>query len=205
MKPEPPSYGECVRRVIRAAQAPMPFPDLIHAVARVRPLTSSHPDRTIRSALAETWQIVHTGEGYGYLPYLLKGSVFRIPLASEAIRTGTLVLTDETFCALWPSFHESESVRDERPPRIQLQGGITFKEPITHLRGHWWGWQKSHVLRDWLVRFGAKKGDALILTVRDGEARPYTLRVESHSNRDETRIAERNRAPRGTGLGIKNE
>ena len=194
MKPEPPSYGECVRRVLRAAQAPMPFPELLDAVARIRPLNSSHPDRTIRSALAETWQIVHTGEGYGFLPYLLKGSVFRIPLTSEAIRAGTLVLTEETFCALWPSFHEIESLRDERPARIQLQGGITFKEPVAHLKGYRWGWQKSRVLRDWLHRSGAKKGDALILTVRDGEARRYTLRVESHSDRDETRIAERNRA-----------
>ena len=202
MKPEPPSYAKCVRRVIRAAKAPIPFPELLYAVARIRPLTSSHPDRTIRSALAETWQIIHTGEGYGYLPYLLRGSVFRIPLASEAIRAGTLVLTDEAFCALWPSFHESESLRDHRPPRVQLQEGITFQEPITHLKGHRWGWQKSHVLRDWLHQSGAKKGDALILTVRDGQARRYTLRVESYSARDETHIAERNRALRETAYRL---
>ncbi len=136
MKAKPLSYAECVRRIIRAAHAPVPFEQLLVAVARMRPFTSAHPDRTVRSALAESWQIVHTGEGYGYLPSLLKDNVFRIPLTPETIRSGTLVLTDETMCALWPSFYESGSWRDDRPPHIQLGGGgpsnnrsLTSKSP----------------------------------------------------------------------------
>jgi len=192
-KTEPLSYAECVRRIIRAAKAPMSIQEIIYAVARMRPLSSRHPDQTIRSALTQTDQIVHTGTGYWYLPDLLKDNVFRLPLTPEALRSGTLALTDETMCALWPSFHESASLRDDRPPRIQLERGIMFKELITHLEAYQWGWKKSRVLRDWLRQRRAKKDDALILTVRDGQARRYALCVEPRSQCDEAHIAERNR------------
>lgn len=141
---EPLSYAECVRRVIRAAKTPMPFQAILHAVARLRPITARDPQQTIRNALAQTYQIVHTGEGYGYLPYLLKGGVFRLILTPENLRSGTLILTDEVRCALWPAFFESGSPKDERLPHIQLDGGAIFKEPITMVQEGLWGWKNAN-------------------------------------------------------------
>lgn len=194
-KDAPPlSYAECVRRVIRAAKAPLPFHEIMSGVARLRPIASRHPEQSIRNALAQTRQIVHTGEGYWYLPYLLKGNVFRLPLTSETLRSGTLILTPEGMCALWPSFYESGSLRDKRPPRIELEGGGIFKQPIERIQDVEWGWKNSRDLREWLRARRAKQGYALILTVKNAQARRYTLRIEEWSQRDAECIAERNHA-----------
>ena len=119
-----PSNTDLVYQVFVDARRPLTFQELFDEVNRRRPVTTKNPKATIRGALTQSRLLLNLGDGrFGYLPYLLTGSLLRLPFTEKKPANHPLSFTDEVHFALWPSSTEIEKRRVTRPARLRLPDG----------------------------------------------------------------------------------
>ncbi|HET7037927.1 MAG TPA: hypothetical protein VFI42_19795 [Thermomicrobiaceae bacterium] len=189
------NYTQLVYDLLQDAGTPLTFQEIFDEASRRQPITSKNPKGTIRSVLNANRQLVNTGDRrYGYLPYLVNGSLLRLPLAGEHPATEPLDFSDELRDALWPSFFESATRKKTRPFQATLPHGEWVSLPLTSgHRGHW-GTEMPAPLQHFLTEQHATAGDSLLIRVLDAEEGRGEIRFEPRATRDDKAIAERNGA-----------
>ena len=119
-----PSYAELVHQVMKSAGRSLSFEELFDQVNQRRQVATRDPKATVRNALSQDRQLLSLGDGrYGYLPYLLRGSLLRVPLLEKAPANHPLVFTEEARDALWPTFFAIQKRRNLAPVRLRLPNG----------------------------------------------------------------------------------
>lgn len=79
-----PNYTQLVHEVVRSSDQPLGFEEIVDRVNDRQPITTKNPKNTIRNALNQLRLVMSVGDGcYGYFPYLINGSVFRLPLTEK--------------------------------------------------------------------------------------------------------------------------
>ena len=198
-----PSYADLVFELMRSAEHPLTFQEIFDEVNRRRPLTTRNPKATIRTALGQGKQLVSLGDGrYGFLPHLVRGSLFRQMLTEETLADHPLIYSDELRQALWPSFFEIRKRKSERPARMQLPNGPWVELPLEFFGSSLWGSRMQEDLRRYLVDNQAVAGDSLLIRVLDGEVGRCEGWIEPQADRDKTAVAERNRELADTSYQI---
>ncbi len=188
------SYPDLVYEVFLAARRPLTFHELFDEVHRLRPVTTRDPQTTIRQALAQARQLISPGDGrYGYLPYLLAGSLLRLSLTEQPLTESPLIYTEEARDALWPTFFEIQKRKDMRPVTAELRGAGRISLPLEFLGTGTWGSHLPQGLRRYLRDHRAAAGDCLLIRVLDGEKGRCEAWLEPRSQRDESAIKRRNR------------
>jgi hypothetical protein len=188
-----PSYAELVVKVVREANEPLPFAEIMQRVNSLLPITTKNPKSTIRNAVTQSGLILHTGDGrYGWKYRLINGSVLRLPLSEGDLTQRRIIYCKEVRDALWPAFFESQKYNDRLPVQLQLPNGKTTELTLEFLGVATWGTPGSSEFWDWLGSVNAQPGDDLLFRVSDGEARQYAVVFQPQVERDEAAIAERN-------------
>lgn len=189
-----PSYTDLVYEAFKETRRPLTFAEVFDWVNQRRVITTRDPKATIRSALTQSPQLVNLDDGrYGYLPYLLQGSLLRLPLTEKHPADRRLTYPDEVRQALWPSFQETQKRRVERPVRARLPNGDEIVLALEFFGAGVWGSSLPDGLRRYLLDSRAKAKDSLLLRVVDGEAGVCEIGFEPRSKRDRTAVERRNR------------
>ena len=184
---------ELVLQVLRRAPDPLTLDELLAEVNTISPITSRNPRNSVRNAIYNTELIQATGDGrYGYLPALIEGAAIRHLLSADELRRSRLVLSWETIFALWPAVFEAQKRRDQGPRMLALPDNREVVVELEFLGQGLWGTRGGADLWRWLKGEGAAAGDSLIFHV-GGEGGPHRLELERRAERDEERIAARNR------------
>ncbi len=193
-RPEHPSYTELVYEVLRAADQPLTFQEILDAVERRRPITTRNPKATIRNALGQGKQLVGTGDGrYWYLPHCIRGSVLRMALTEKKPANQPIPLEYEVLQALWPSIIEAGKRRTERPMRVRLPTGDDVPLTLGHTAQARWATPVAEPLRRYLVDQRAAAGDSMLIRVIDAEQGLGEAWFESRLKRPAEAISARNR------------
>jgi tetratricopeptide (TPR) repeat protein len=197
MKSEP-SFSKLVTQAVFDADHPLTLAEIKARVEMIRPVDTRNPKATLRTAINSNQLITSLGgrpARYTWWPRHLTGSSFRQPLADSDLKTGTLVLNEETWAALWPDFHGGAD-RSQGDVTLMLSGGCVLETRVEHLvEGQAvWGLPPTPALADWYRELGAKSEDELIVRVLDVEARRYAVELRRRSDRDEKAVAARNKA-----------
>jgi hypothetical protein len=195
MPQKQPSTVETALQVMREAGTPLTFDELLAAVNAVARITSRDPKATLRSALNNIELIQRIGDGrLVYVPHAATGNVLRVPLSAEDLQQQRLLLTLEARAALWPASYESTQKRQDRGPRtFTLANGETFTAPLSRGEKFEDQVQGGPALGKWLKSLSAAPGDAVLIHILDGVEGRVRLDFEPRSDRDEDRIAGRNR------------
>lgn len=190
-----PSYTDLIYEALRAAKEPLSFDQLLAAVESRRRITSKNPKQTIRNAPSQSAQIVSLDSTmYGYLPYLLSDTYFRLTFASEHPESQPLVYPAELGNALCPGLRDARKRQNDRPVNLLLPGGNTVALSWELMEPYAIGSPLPDALRSLLSDHNASPGDALLIHLVDavtGEAEAIFL---AHGQRDEAMIARRNQA-----------
>jgi tetratricopeptide (TPR) repeat protein len=137
---------------------------------------------------------VNLGDGrFGYLPYLVTGSLLRLPFTEKKPANHPLTFPDEVQFALWPSSMEIEKRRDTRPATLRLPGGEEVSLSLGHLGLGTRGSPMPEALRRYLIDNRAEAGEALLIRIVDGEAGLGEAWFESRLQRDKAAVEARNR------------
>jgi tetratricopeptide (TPR) repeat protein len=189
-----PSYTDLTYEVLRSAQQPLTFQEIFDAVNQRRPVTTRNPKGAIRNAFTQGRQLISLGNGrYGYLPYLVQGSLLRVPLTEKKPANQPLVFPDEVRHALWPSFFETGKRAESRPVRLRLPNGDEVTLSLDLLRvGGVWGSPMPEGLHRLLVERRAAAGDSLLIRVVDAVADRCEGWFEPQRQRDAAAVARRN-------------
>ncbi len=188
-----PSYTELVYEALRSAEHPLAFQEILNEVNRRRPSTTRDPKATIRNALSQGWQLISLGDGrFGYLPYLVNGSLLRLPLTEKKPANHPLSYPTEVLQALWPSFHEIQKRRVIPSVEAHLPNDDVVSMSIQFLGNGVWGSLMTEGLRRYLIRNGAAEGDSLMVRVTDAELCNCEMWFESRWKRDHGAIVSRN-------------
>ena len=191
---EQPSYTDLVYEVLKTTGRPLTVQEILEEVHRRRPITSRDPKGTVRYVLTQGRQLVSLGANrYGYLPYLVNGSLLRLPLTEDKPANRPLSYPNELLFALWPSFDEAEKRRLVPAVRANLRDGPEISLSIQLLARGIWGSPMPEALCLYLIRNGAAAGDSLLIRVIDSEAGDCEMWFESRWRRDENAITSRNR------------
>lgn len=175
-------------RVLREAQEPMTFDELLKAVNAILPIQAKDFKVKLQNILSTKELVQRTKDGrYGYLPKLITGAILRMPLTKKGLSDHSLFLTIEVIEAIYPTWWEREAERN-----LLLPDGTEFT--VQYERSGNQRIQGIENLWAWLSRQGAKHGDDLIAQVVSGGGKVYQLALERRKERDEQRIAERNKA-----------
>ena len=196
MNEKPASYTECVHHILQTAPAPITMDALIQAVGEMRPLTAKNIRSTLHNVINQSPLCTSLGDGrYWWMPHVLKGNRFRLHPSAEELRQGQLIITDEAWLGLWPSFFGPRSRRRDPLVRLELADAPPLEKPVEFLGAATWGFKSCPELAQWYKAQRVRPGDDLILTVIDANAplRRYRLEHQSNRQRDETRIRARNR------------
>jgi hypothetical protein len=188
------SYSELVHQVVRESAEPLPFAEIIRRVDALNPIDTNNPKSTIRNIISQSRLIVNTGDGrYGWKYRVINGSFLRLPLSESDLDNRRIIYSEELRDALWPAFLEIQKRNDRSPIQLQLPDGQVVEWTIDFFAKASWGTQSSPEFWDWLRSVNAQSSDDLIIRVMDGAARRYGVEFQSHSEREESTIAERNR------------
>jgi hypothetical protein len=126
----------------------------------------------------------------------LPGAVLRQPLASESLKKQTLVFESEIIAALWPEPMESGRREPPAPWEGSLADGTAMTIRPEAVEGAGWrtglGLGKESALWGWLKEHAARPDDALLVEILDMDAHRCRLTFEPCTQRDESRIAQRN-------------
>jgi hypothetical protein len=193
-----PSFAQLVTQAVFGADRPLTLTEIKARVEMVRPVDTQNPRATLRTAINSNRLIASLGgrpARYTWWPRHLAGNSFRQPLADSDLETGTLVLNEETWAALWPDFHGGAD-RSQGDVTLVLPGGRVLEARVEHLvyGKAVWGLLPTPALADWYRERGAKPEDELIVRVLDAESHRYALELCRRSDRDEEAIAVRNKA-----------
>jgi len=197
------SVASVVHDVLRSAREPLTVREILERVKQHGPVRTADPLATVRGALSVAPQLVNVGDGrFGYLPWLINGSVLRMPLTVGGRTHHQLVYTDDVRHALFPSFFDSASRKLTRLSRLRLPEGNEIELALEHI-GDWvWGSSVPDMLRRYLAAQGALAGDSLLIRVLDGEAGAYQASIDSRQQRNNLAVEERNRALAVTVEGL---
>jgi tetratricopeptide (TPR) repeat protein len=193
-----PSFAKLVTQVVSGADCPLTLAEIKARVETAHPVDTRNPQATLRTAVNSNRLVASLGgrpARYTWWPRHLAGSSFRQPLADSDLKTGTLVLNEETWAALWPDFRGGAD-RSQGDVALVLAGGHVLETRVEHLvdRQVVWGLPPTPALADWYREQGAEPEDDLIVCVLDTEAHRYALELCRRSDRDEEAMAARNKA-----------
>ncbi len=180
-KPNKSSYAALVRQVVHEAPEPLSVVEILRRVDRKRRVDTRSPENTIRSAIAQCYLIVNTGDRrYGWYPRLLKGSGVRVPLVASDLEQRRIVFDEEVRELIWPSFFVcQEDLEDREPVDLQMPGGTHTLLPLDFFGEALWGTTGSLAFWKWLKACRAVGGDALIIEALDAEARRYSVSFDA--------------------------
>ncbi len=186
------SYARAVCEVLRRADGPLPFADVLAAVAEmpVRPVPK--PTRTVRNALRNSPLVVPVdGDRYAWSLWFLKGATVRHVLSRRELDEGSLRLGPDVCYALFPFLYAPRHAA-ARPCYLYLEQGPLFSQPIRWFDEGAAGIAPSYALGDWFGAMECREGDGLLFEVTDGEEGIYHVFLEPSDDRDEERTAARN-------------
>jgi tetratricopeptide (TPR) repeat protein len=198
---EPPSYTQLVRQAVRSAGRPLTVAEIRVQVERERPIDTKDPAATIRGVLNTDRTIATLGgrpARYTWWPCHLQGCAVRQPLRGSDLLTGTLVVGEEVWQALWPDFDGGAS-RSAGEVTLFPAGGPAVPTRIAHLVGGQaaWGIDREPALAAWFDRLGAAPLDDLIVRVLDVDRRHYGLTLDRRTmwgDAEQVALVERNLA-----------
>lgn len=191
-----PSNPDLVRDVMRDAEGPLTVDEIIARVNARRPITTKNPRATVQSILSQSRQLVNLGDyRHGYLPHLVNRSLLRLPLPDGFAIGEALAYPDEVRDALWPSNFEARKRQNLRPVELGLPNGDVARLTLEALDtfGVWGCPTMPPALSRFLDEQQAVAGDALLITVIDGEAGRAEAAFEPARMRDEEAVDRRNR------------
>ncbi|MDH7490139.1 MAG: hypothetical protein QHH80_11600 [Anaerolineae bacterium] len=186
------SYARAVCEVLRRADAPLPFADVLAAVAEmpVRPVPK--PVRTVRNALRNSPLVVPVDcDRYAWSLWFLKGATVRHVLSQRELDEGSLRLGPDACYALFPFLYAPRHAA-ARPCYLYLEQGPLFSQPILWFDEGAAGIAPSYALSDWFAAMECREGDSLLFEVTDGEEGIYHVFLEPSDSRDMERTAARN-------------
>ena len=126
------------------------------------------------------------------LPYLVNGSLLRLPLTEDRPANRPLRYPNELFFSIWPSFDEAEKRKLVPSVHAHLPDGPEISLSIQLLARGIWGTPMPEGLRPYLIRNGAAAGDSLLIRLIDSGAGHCDMWFESRWRRDENALAARN-------------
>ena len=193
-----PSFAKLVTQAVLGAGRPLTLDEIKARVEMVRPVDTRNPQATLRTAVNNNRLIASLGgrpARYTWWPRHLAGNSFRQPLANSDLEAGTLGLGEETWAALWPSFHGG-SDRGQGDVTLALADGPVLQARVGFLEGGQavWGLLPAPSLAEWYRTQHANRSDALIVRVLDVDAHRYAVELCRQADRDEAAIVARNRA-----------
>ena len=188
------STTDLVLRVLREAHEPLTVEEILSRVQKLAPVHSANPKNTMRKAISQMFLVQPTDDGrFGYLPYLLADNRFRHPIERGALMRQSFHLGPELVTALWPGTFEIAKRRDESPALLHLQGRDSAEAAPIYREVEGWGFEADPEFWSWLEAMDPHTGDELIFTVLDADERRYDVGMARRAERDEARIAERNK------------
>lgn len=192
-KEKGPSTVDLVLQILKKAPGPLTLDELLAEVEGKLPIRSRNPKSTLRNAIYNTQLIQSTGDGrYGYLPTLVKGGNVRHLLSAEELKRSRLILGWEVILALWPAAFETPKRRDRGPQKLELPDGREISTELEFFGQTLWGTRGGPALWQWLKEEGAATEDSVIFQIGGG-IEPHHLELERRAERDEERIAARDR------------
>jgi hypothetical protein len=195
------NYTDIVHQVVRDAETPLAFGEIMQRIDAIFPISTKNPKNTIHNAINQSRLIVNSGDGrYGWKYRLINGSYLRIPMTETDLAQGRVTYSEEVRDALWPAFFEGQKRGDRSPIYMLLPDGKTLSWQLEYLEEASWGTHASLEFWEWLKDVNAQPGDDLILRVVDGVSRQYAVSHLPHSRRDEEAIARRNEQVRQSAI-----
>jgi Plasmid pRiA4b ORF-3-like protein len=183
------SYAALTQKVVREAEEPIPFAEIMRRVNRMRRIETRSPEGTIRNAIGQCYLIANTGNGrYGWYPRLLKSSRVRVPLIVSDLKQKRIVFDDEVRELLWPSFFAGQALADREAVDLELPDGEHAPLPLDFFGNGVWGTTGSQEFWKWLRAGKARDGDALIIEALNAETRRYRISLETKAMRDAAAI-----------------
>lgn len=186
------SYARAVCETLRQGDGPLPFADVLAAVAQmpVRPVRDTA--RTVRNALRNSPLVVPVdGDRYAWALWFIKGATVRHVLSQKELDEGSLRLGPDACFVLFPFLYAPRHAAS-RPCHLYLEQGPLFSQPILWFDEGAAGIAPSYALADWFSAMGCRPGDSLLFEVTDGEEGIYHVFLEPAESRDEERTAKRN-------------
>ena len=189
------SYTALVHQVVQQSPEPLTVDEIMERVAAMAPITTKDPKGTIRNAINASRVIVAVGDKrYGWKPRVINGSTLRMELGEKDLAAQRLSYSEEVRDALYPAFFGSSHWGDRESVHVFLAHGSETRMMLEHGVGSSWGTACTPELWAWLTAHNPSPGDALLLSVLDGEARRYGLTFEARAARDDAAIQERNQS-----------
>jgi hypothetical protein len=183
-----------VLRVLREAHESLSVEQILAGVQQIAPVHSANPKNTMRKAISQMFLVQPTDDSrYAYLPYLLADNRFRHPIERGELMRQSFLLGPELVIALWPSTFEIAKRRDDSPALLELPGQEESQAVRVYREVEGWGMQADPEFWSWLEGLDPHTGDELIFRVLDADARRYAVDLARRSERDDDRIAGRNR------------
>lgn len=192
------SITQAVAEAVRSADRPLALPEILAQARLLRPIETAKPEATVRSAFTNLPLVVSLGgrpARYVWWPHSLAGNSFRQPLTRMDAASGEVILDEEVWMALWPTFFADPRARPY-VVTLAVDGGDAIPAKIDHLRPgqRSWGFSPNPLLAGWLHQQVATRDDALIVRVLDVAERRYAVRLERSLARDDVTMTARNQA-----------
>ncbi len=185
-----PSYAACVAHALSNSEQPLSVDVLLNKVASQRPVGKGARSAVYR-AISKLFQAVPVAPGrYGWLTYLLNGTIYRHSLTSEEARRGFLLLDELEHIAFYPQFFQSYRP-DGRVLTVDLFGGLTIQAEAT-IERKTWSLHLGPTFVEWIDELGGQNRDDILISVVDAAAGHYAFRLQLHEIRDESAIQNRN-------------
>ena len=159
--------------ILREAHGSLQFDDILDEVSRRRSLAVRDPRKALKNAIGQVELIQATQDGhYAYVPNVLAGASFRLPLAAADIKTGRLRVGPEIVAALWPGKYYSV---DHASPIIGLSDGQTVSPAIRAVSSFTYELLLPKEFGEWVKKLRRDAFDALVLRCQDGNSGRFTL------------------------------
>ncbi|MCJ7550313.1 MAG: tetratricopeptide repeat protein [Anaerolineae bacterium] len=190
-----PSYTQLVAQVLVAAPGPLTLDEIWAQVEPLRPVRTKNPRATLRGTITSLPLATTLGgrpARYTWWPNHLPGCTFRQPLSAADIASGSWVVNQETWLALWPDF-SAGAQRSAGAVTLELAGGPILETRVIHLvpGKAVWGLPPTPALAAWYQQVAAQPGDAVFVRVVDVTARRYAVRLARQAEQDTKALAAR--------------
>jgi tetratricopeptide (TPR) repeat protein len=192
------SITQAVADVLRNAEQALTLTEVLAQVRLLRPVDMAKPEATVRNAFTNLPLVVSLGgrpARYVWWLHSLAGNSFRQPLTQMDPDSGEVLLDEDVWMALWPTFFADPWARPYTVTLVLDDGNLILAR-VDHLRPgqRSWGFSPDPLLANWLRSQGATTDDALIVRVLDVTERRYAVSLERSLARDDAAISARNQA-----------
>lgn len=186
------SYARAVCEVLRRADVPLPFADVLAAVQAMPVRPVPQPARTVRNALRNSpLAIPVDNDRYAWVLWFLKGATVRHILSQRELDEESLRLGPDACYILFPFLYAPRHA-DARACYLYLEQGPLFSQPIRPFDEGAAGIAPSPALGEWFRSMDCVAGDSLLFEVTDGEEGIYHVFLEPAGRQDAERVARRN-------------